>query len=232
MTFSIFEQYKQLDYGLSEKTDGNLKIGAGDLFFGDYIKSQKLQGYKIFRAGIIHSNKVEVVGKEEQEKIIAGCDGLVTNIKDNLLTVTVADCFPVYFYDPGENTVGIVHAGWKGIISNIIPHAIRSMKKSFNSNPSNLLVGVGPGIQKHHFEIKKDVLSKFENYSNFIKLSNNLYFVDLPGIINLQLLDFGVNSANIEVSQVCTDCEENKYFSHRREKTANVQAMLAYIGIR
>jgi copper oxidase (laccase) domain-containing protein len=105
------------------------------------------------------------------------------------------------------------------------------MIKSMGCSPEDLIVGIGPGIQLCHFEIQTDILENFSNYQESIVNRNNHIFVDLPKIIMRQLDEAGVPEKNIESSGVCTFCQKDQYFSYRRDKPKEVEAMIAYIGI-
>jgi YfiH family protein len=139
----------------------------------------------------------------------------------------VADCFPVYFFDPVSNTVGLAHSGWRGTVGNIAGE----MVKAIAAKSADVIAGIGPGIQVCHFEIKDDILSEFVKYPEAIINSEGKFFVDLPKIISRQLIEAGLKSQNIESSGECTFCLKEKYFSFRRDKPKNVEAMVAYIGL-
>jgi YfiH family protein len=231
MRFKLFENYSNLKYGLSIKADGSMKINPAekaDLANREkYFKRSGIEN--VVSAGIYHEAEAAIVNKSNADKIIYGVDGLVTVDPRLFLTATVADCFPVYFFDPDKNAIGLAHAGWRGIEAGIIANTLKAMAGGFKSIADDILAAVGPGIQKHHFEIQKDILDKFRRYPGFIERSDKIR-VDLPGIIKRQILDFGVPDANIEVSEECTFCSKDKYFSFRRDKPEMMEAMIAYIG--
>lgn len=175
---------------------------------------------------LTHSSRIAVV-REENCNDHLEADGLVTSEPNLFLVITVADCFPVYFYDPFCNAIGLLHVGWRGLIADIVPSMIQVLKNSFSSNPRELCLALGPGIQKCHFTVRDDVIGKFERYQKFIKTRNGDYGVDLEGIIIEQAREKGVR--HIESSGLCTFCSANKYFSYRREKPI-LKTMLAFIG--
>ena len=173
-----------------------------------------------------HSSLVKTVHLRDASKAIPHADALTTPSKRLFLTVTVADCFPVYFYNPKTNALGLAHCGWKGIIGGL---ALKTLK-ALNSPVAETLVGIGPGIQKCHFEIKPDILPKFANYHDAVIYRGKKIYVDLPKILKQQLMSAGVLKNNIEISKSCTYHLKNKYFSARRDKQATLKAMIAYIG--
>ena len=57
-------------------------------------------------------------------------------------------------------------------------------------------------------------------------------FINLSGVIRAQLLELNILDKNIIISRECTYCLTHKYFSYRRDKPEEVEAMLAYISLR
>ncbi len=229
MKFTHFEKHQELVYGISEKKDGDMKYNNENRenFFSNLSVSEN----SIIRAGLINGTNVARVFKDG-EKNIPETDGLVTDEKEILLTITMADCFPIYFFDPNKKVIGIAHAGWRGITGGTIKNTIEKMNNEFGANPENILIGIGPGIQKCHFEIGKEVLFNFEKYPEAILKKDGKIFVELEKIIFIKLLQNGILEKNIEASGECTFCESEKYFSARRERKEKLDAMLGYIGLK
>lgn len=228
MYFKILEKFPEVSYGISNKSQGSLKFGAGKINQNrreNFFKENNINFWAV--PEIVHGNNVARITKGEAGKIIPAADGLITRDKNFALTVTVADCFPVFFFDPKSKAIALVHAGWRGAVLGIVAKTMLKLKKEFNLNPKNILCAIGPGIQRHHFTVKKDVLGKFAEYKNCISQNQ----VDLPNVMRHQLKKLGVKNANIETSPECTFCEHEKYFSFRRDKPKTVKAMLAYIQI-
>jgi polyphenol oxidase len=219
-----FKNFSGLKYGISEKSDGDLALADNRQIF---FERQGIDEKNIVRLGQIHSAGVVKVDNSHCGKIIPNADGLVTSDRNLFLTITVADCFPVYFFNPVLNSVGLAHSGWRGTVSNIVRAAV----KIIGGNPADIFVGIGPGIQACHFEIKEDVLGKFAKYPEAIIYCNGKIFINLPKIIIQQLTDAGLKTANIENCGECTFCQKEKYFSFRRDRPKNVQAMVAYIAL-
>ena len=158
------------------------------------------------------------------------CDALITDKGKYLLTITVADCLPVYFYDQKKKVVAIAHAGWRGVVSKIAAAVISAFVKNYGSTPSDLEVFIGPHIRDCHFEVKADVASQFE--SSDLVLRGGKTYIDLAGAVRKQLVGSGVSDLNIRVSSECTSCLNKKYFSFRRDKPQELETMIAYIGLR
>ena len=122
----------------------------------------------------IHSNIVHKVDKIPKKKLKG--DSLITNKKGIALGILTADCAPVFIYDPFNNLIGALHAGWKGAYKKIISTTLRKFKLS-GSNFKDLIVVIGPCIGKENYEVKNDFLNKFikQEISNkkFFKIKSN-----------------------------------------------------------
>ena len=87
--------------GISEKKDGPMKSSLTNRLL--FFNNKKLDHKTIISAGLIHENKVVVVDDISENDLIPNCDALITNQNKHLLTITVADCLPIYFYDKNKD---------------------------------------------------------------------------------------------------------------------------------
>ena len=153
----------------------------------------------------VHGNKIAIVdGPVESGRQFAGCDGIITNQKNTLLGIHVADCCAVYIVDPKTQAVGLVHSGRKGTELGVVTNAIAHMSARFGSQPPDLIVQLSPCIRPPHYEI------------------------DFAANIIEQCRAQGVNE--IHDSGVCTSCDLANYYSYRAEK-GKTGRMLALIGL-
>jgi len=251
--FGIFKRYSNLIVVISGRKDGTMKL-SGDLIKDkDTIENRKkflkklgIQEKATVIADLVHPvkfapqlfNRVKVVSNADREKTIKEIDGLITADRNLFLTITVADCLPIFIYEPEKEIIGLIHAGWRNLAGNILREAVEKIKTN------NLLFGIGPGIGQCHFEVKEDVIAKFKPYLKDTLLKRNgKSFLDLKGLAKIQLLNLGIKEENIEISPECTFCLKDKYFSFRRDvsprqkfgsgdKPKNAKAMMAVIGMR
>jgi polyphenol oxidase len=152
-------------------------------------------------------------------------DALVTDAPGLALSVQVADCVPVFLFDPVRRAVGIAHAGWKGSALGIAGATVRRMAEAFGSRPGNLQAGIGPSIGPCCYEVGPEVAERFPAaYLNGNKLDLWRYNEDL-------LIRSGVPAGAVHVSRLCTCCQAVWFFSHRGSggKTGR---MLGIIGIK
>lgn len=216
---------------MSEREDGSMKLfknsGLNLENRAKFFEKIGIDKDRVIAAEIVHGTKVEVVDSSSP-RFVLEADGLVTEDENIFLSITVADCIPVYFYEPGNKIFGILHCGWRSIVGGIIKNGIEKVV-NLGGKVENLKVALEPGINKCHFEIGKDVLDKFKEYLEYIERRDEKIFVDLKGIIKKQLADFGIKIENIEDNPECT-FESERYFSFRRDKTEPIEAMVAVIG--
>jgi polyphenol oxidase len=99
-------------------------------------------------------------GKESTAEPLAG-DGLVTQTPGLLLTVRVADCYPVILADPQRRAVGVFHAGWRGTLARIVEKGVGELRRHFGSQPEHIQAAVGPGIGKCCYKVGEEVREKF-----------------------------------------------------------------------
>jgi len=231
INFLQFAQYPNLKYGFSVRQDGSMHRRLERSNREKYFRKIGISPDRVVTAVLAHGAKVALVSGKAAGTTADDADGLITDEKDLFLSVTAADCFILYFSDPAKNVVGIVHVGWRGLLAGIVKNIVQAMVTNFKTDTQDILVGIGPGIRKCHFEISPGDKIKYGAYPDFVLERDNKIFIDLAGIIKTQLQDNGILKEHIEDSGVCTYCEEKEYFSYRRDKPKEVQPMVGYIGL-
>jgi YfiH family protein len=154
---------------------------------------------------------------------IKGVDALITNVVGVPMITFYADCVPVFILDPVNKAVGLAHSGWKGTTLKIAAKTIQKMSEVYGTNPKDCLIGIGPSIEMRCFEIKEDAAAlfkqSFDNWEAFMKKSDEEHYTaDLWLAIKLMLISIGVQEENITISGLCTCCNTDLFFSHRRDK--------------
>lgn len=144
------------------------------------------------------------------------CDALITNKSWIVLTVLVADCIPVIFFDNVKKVIWVAHAWWKWTEKKIVKNTITKMIEDYNSNPSDIIVYMWPSILQGNFEVWKEFEKKFD--SIYLKKKNNWKFLlDLAWVNKSQLINSWVTENNIEISTEDTFIKNSEYFSARRD---------------
>ena len=146
------------------------------------------------------------------------CDALITDAPGLALFVSTADCTPILLHDPVTGAVGAAHAGWRGTASKIGAKTVNAMVAAFGCDPVNIRAAIGPNIGLCHFETDADVpQAMLQSYGEAIRphiqSRGKKFFLDLKAINALSLREAGVG--HIEISEACTVCQCNRFWSHR-----------------
>lgn len=182
----------------------------------------------------VHDDKIYTVTKDDfgngllKPNRFESADALICAQSGVPIITFYADCVPLYFLDVKNRVIALSHSGWKGTVKNIASKTIKKMIAEFNSSPSDILCAIGPSIGEYHFEVGEDVFEIFKNYEfGVTKKRENKLFVNLQKTIENQLLASGIKNENIEVANICTYCNSDLLFSHR--KTNGKRGSLAAI---
>lgn len=194
---------------------------------------------KMVLAEQTHSPNVAVVTKNDihngrfQNGTILDTDALITNEHGLVLVARTADCVPILIYDP-SGAIASVHSGWRGTAENICGNTIMKMVSKFGSHPSDIIAVIGPAIGPCCYEVSSDVAEVFKNrYEkvNCVTEKHGKYHLDLTEVCAAQLLNSGLSHENITISDECTSCCPQRYFSHRRDKGIT-GGMAAFISLK
>lgn len=170
-----------------------------------------------------HSDHITIIDKNKSygwkslEDAVEDCDALITDKKDVVLSILTADCVPVLLLDSHKGVIAAVHAGWKGTKEQIVAKTVAKMVQSFGCNPEDIIAGVAPSIGTCCYEVGDDVAQHFVHTEHVHVKNEDKYMLDLPAINKEQLLASGLLESNIEMSQICTACEVDRFFSYRKE---------------
>lgn len=156
-------------------------------------------------------------------RAIYSADACVTDRPGVPLTLTIADCVPVFFHDPVAGCIGLAHAGWRGTVAGIVAETVACMGHHYGSRPENVLVGIGPSIGPSAFEVGAEVLEEFatafpEDGELISPLPEGKALIDLWRANTLMAIRAGVRQTNIIVSGWCTVSHPELFFSHRRDR--------------
>ena len=173
----------------------------------------------------IHSDIVRVVTDADCAGLChrnyPQCDALVTNTPGVALLVFTADCTPLLFHDPVTGAVGAAHAGWRGTAKGIGARVVEAMVENYGSSPADIRAAIGPNVGMCHFETDADVpeamIAAFgDEAKQYIEKKGEKYFLDIKAINALVLRRAGVQ--DVEVSDACTMCQPDRFWSHRVTK--------------
>lgn len=187
-------------------------------------------------------------------------DGAITDTPGLLLAVETADCLPIILVDPEHRAVGVFHAGWRGTLKRIVEKGLGAMRRAFSSEAAGMKAAIGPGIGPCCYEVGEEVREKFESQFAYaaelfeeraehdpVREKYPLMFLsvrapghaeptrktylDLHAANRRQLLDAGLQQANIRDLGLCTACRTDLFFSYRAEK-GHTGRQMGVVGLR
>ena len=163
----------------------------------------------------------------ELDKVF-NADALITDIPFIAIMVKQADCQGIILFDPVRSVVAVVHSGWKGSVKNILGETVKRMKKEFNCYPHNILAAIGPSLGPCCAEFKtyKDLFPEY-----FRKHMTGEFTFDFWSISEMQLVDAGLSTNNIEKANTCTKCRTDLFFSYRGEGVTGRFATVAMLNL-
>jgi hypothetical protein len=149
--------------------------------------------------------------------LIPQADALFTTEKNIGLAIQHADCQAAIFYDPVHEAIGVAHCGWRGSAQNIYARLIGAMQREIGTQSHNLIVCISPSLGPDHAEFinyKQELPKEMWEFGTG-KKSNHF---DFWAISKSQLLKMGIIEKNIEIVEICTQCNTDDYFSYRSAK--------------
>ena len=209
----------QIKYYFSTIEDGNLAYHVNDIKENvdtNRVKLARKLNYKsedLVYMNQVHGNNIQIVTKESP-KLIDNCDGLITNQKGLPLMVMVADCIPILFFDEKNEVIAAVHAGRNSTFLKIAEITAKKMIEVFDCKVEDIKVIMGPSIQKCCYEVSEELIDIVKN--SFGEEFCDGRFIDLQDINKKLLNNLGIY--NIEISEICTMCSNEPYFSYRQNK--------------
>lgn len=166
-----------------------------------------------------------------QQGVIEGVDAVMTDVPQLCIGVSTADCIPVLLYDSTHRAVSAVHAGWRGTVLRIVQKAVETMRDTYGTAPADLQAVIGPGISLDSFEVGDEVYNQFLS-AGFdmqpISRRDAKWHIDLPMCNRLQLMEAGIPADHIQMTNICTYQQYDRYFSARR---LGIQSGRIYTGI-
>lgn len=220
LRFNHLSSFPTISHGVSTKVYGTMKKEDGTIHHANVMKfanSADIKGVVVCMDQV-HSGNVAVI-ENERELVIPKTDGMVTNKKNVVLGVMTADCLPLLFYDPVHEAVGVAHAGSKGLLKNIIGNTVQAFIKNFGTDPSDLVVAIGPSIEQQCYIVGKELIALYKTafaaYNSVYIEGNGTFFLDLRSVTVQDLRRQGILKENIAVSPTCTKCSMDAFYSYR-----------------
>ena len=190
---------------------------------------------RIVRTGQIHENKVFVVepehagmGRRRETPTPAQADAMITRAINVPIMTLAADCLPLLMYDPVQRAVAAVHAGWRSTVLDIAGETVRAMEREFGSKPADICAYLGPAIGGCCNEVGPEVTDAWREIAVGLGPLRELAVTrpvqkehfDVPRANAMLLQHAGLQPEHIEMSDICTKCNLDGWFSHRGQGAA------------
>lgn len=220
----------ELIHGFSTKRFGNMayKYGRKEGVDKNRLSFASVTGLhpaRVVQMSLAHGTTVAVVDRANAgsltslEKVMPDTDGLITNASGVALWLLTGDCTPLLFYDPKRRVLGLAHSGWKGTVGKIGVMLVAKMEDLFGSRPEDIIVGVGPSIEKCcYVEDRPAAQESLPEWEEFIlREGENKIRFDLNGFTIKQLLEIGIEKENIDCANYCTKDHADEFFCSQQE---------------
>lgn len=226
------ERFPWLIHGITGRGEGDPydlalfgEQGNGSRVFQRWFAlSRRLGAGVIVHGQQVHGSRVGMHrGGGQGLRIVPSCDGHVTAEPGTVLSVSVADCVPVYVLDPGIPAVALLHAGWRGVSEGIVERGIEALVDRLGSDPSDLHLHLGPAICEACYEVGPEV-----HRALGLEEPPAPTPLDLRSVVARRAQEKGVASDRVERSSLCTRCGPPTFFSHRG---GDPERQVAFIGI-
>jgi purine-nucleoside/S-methyl-5'-thioadenosine phosphorylase / adenosine deaminase len=152
------------------------------------------------------------------------CDGLWSDAPGRAMLLLTADCLPIAVArvqtERRRPAVGILHAGWRGLLAGVIGAGVRAL------GGGRLSAAIGPSIGPCCYEVGEEVALPFrEAFGDDVMRDGRL---DLWTAAERALRAAGCEQ--VERLGICTSCERERFFSHRRDRgRTGRQGVIAYV---
>ena len=177
----------------------------------------------------VHGSVVRIASEADVHEFGADvpyeADGLVTNVPGLALICFTADCVPVLLCDDVRGVIAAVHCGWRSSVADILGNAVEKMC-ALGAQPERICAAVGPAIGACCFEVGAEVIAAAEAWLGgdvgglYVPEDGipGKFLLDLKRANARRLTQLGLLPQNIAVSDECTVCSHEKYWSHRYTK--------------
>ena len=164
-----------------------------------------------------HTSNIAIVSSNKKD--YPDTDGLIIDKPDIGIFLNFADCTPIIIYDEVLNIGAVVHAGWRGTALKIAAKVVDKLVKEYSSDVKNLTAAIGPAIGFCCYNVGQDVYeqlkSTVKDFSSLSEIRGGDIYVDLKTINARQLKECGL--LKIDIAPYCTCCNNDLFFSYRRE---------------
>lgn len=236
LTFESLDQH-QIPHAVITRRGGTSPAPWNSLNFGSTVGDERsrvdtnhdlafaalaINRQQIYEVWQVHGNDVVVVDRPRSRDMpYIKADSMLTDTPGVVLFMRFADCVPIFLYAPDKGVVGLVHAGWQGTFKKAVNRAVEMMDSQYHVSPEEIFAVLGPSIGPDHYEIGGEVVHQMrqslgKDSTKFFQSYNGSVHLDLWRANEFLLKQAGVEK--IEISNICTACHPEDWYSHRRDR--------------
>jgi len=193
-----------------------LNRDAGGFAMGRQVHGSEVQ---------VHEHRPQPSAYVTRGTDLVEADGHVTGRADVTPLVLVADCIPLVMSAPGA--VAAVHCGWRGVATGIVRVAVERLCGVSGGGPTEISAALGPGILPCCYEVGEEVIAAFNERG--LGAATDQRSLDIPRAIRAELTATSVPERSIADVRICTSCNADFFFSHRRDGPTGRQAGIAWL---
>jgi copper oxidase (laccase) domain-containing protein len=172
----------------------------------------------------VHGVELMTLGNDARGWIqVEGIDGWISTTPGALLTVTVADCVPIYLVVPGRG-VALLHAGWRGTAAGILKGGIAGLEAATGCKASEITMHCGVGICGDCYEVGSEVMAG----CGAAMTGEGPWHIDLRQRLGDEAAALGLTT--ISLSPWCSAHDRSTFYSHRASRGSDGR-MVAYLGL-
>jgi YfiH family protein len=215
-----FTTTKSFGFSTKDNYEGlNLSISGRDDRYNATLNRKKLSQYIGHEPNWLKQNHTNKVIEINVENINCNADASFSFESNTVCSVLTADCVPILLTNKKASFVSAIHAGWKGLASNIIEKTIDKACRYNRFQRQDIIAWIGPCICSNCYSIRSDVMQKFISLDSRLyqcfNISDSSLKLDLVAISKILLEKSGVT--DIYSSNICTKNPCNNLFSARRD---------------
>jgi YfiH family protein len=226
-----WEKRGKLLHGFGRRGEGVEEVSQRD-WKGHSLK-EKDELFPLVALRQVHGDRVVVFsggGQQPEEFWQKEGDALITCLPGYALSVFTADCLPILLFDPVQQAVGIVHAGWRGTAKGVSSKAVEKMREVFRCKGESLLAAMGPGIGPCCLEVDEPVQKAFSSAGLpwgeiAFPGGQGKWKLDLYQANTWLLREAGVLKENIQQVGDCTSCCSDIFYSYRADRKTQGRQM-------
>lgn len=143
--------------------------------------------------------------------VVEGLDAHVTSRPGLLLTVSVADCVPIFVVSDHPRAIAVVHAGWRGVAGGAMEAAMELLVRR-GVDLHEVWVHTGPSICGECYEVGAEVHAAVHPG---LPIPPGPAPIDLRAALAERARALGIREERYSQSTHCTLCGTRSFFSHR-----------------